>query len=116
MSEPFWTEDFCGAITVCDAEGIILQMNEKAAASFAGEGGKNLIGSNVLDCHPEPARSNLKALLAEKRANVYTIQKKGVRKLVYQAPWYRGSEFGGLVEMVLELPEEMPHFNRDLPK
>ena len=38
------------AITVCDKEGKILQMNEKSQKTNHG----NLVGQNVFDCHPEP--------------------------------------------------------------
>ena len=37
-----------------------------------------------------------------------------VRKLIYQAPWYRDGVHAGLVELSLELPADMPHFVRDL--
>ena len=62
-----WAKEFPGGITVCDAAGIILEMNHRAAAAFAKEGGRELIGGNLLDCHPEPSRSKLRELLAAKR-------------------------------------------------
>ncbi len=108
-----WIKEFPGSITVCDCEGIILDMNERAAQSFAEQGGKQLIGSNMLNCHPEPARGKVKQLLETQRANVYTIEKNGIKKLVYQSPWYRNGQCGGFVELVLEIPVEMPHFIRD---
>ncbi len=112
MTDNAWVRQFPAAITVCDPAGLILEMNDRAAANHAADGGRALIGSNVLDCHPEPARSRLRTLLATRQANVYTIEKHGVKKLVYQQPWYRDGVYGGLVELVLELPDEMPHFVR----
>jgi hypothetical protein len=47
--------------------------------------------------------------------NVYTIQKGGVKKLIYQSPWFIGGNYAGFVELSLPIPEQMPHFNRDLP-
>jgi PAS domain-containing protein len=47
---PDWIEKFPGAITVCDTKGIILYMNDTAAEQFAKDGGRDLIGQNVLDC------------------------------------------------------------------
>lgn len=44
--------------------------------------------------------------------DIYTIEKQGRRKLVYQTPWYEAGAVAGLVEVVLELPAEMPHFVR----
>jgi len=33
--------------------------------------------------------------------------------IIYQAPWFHDGIFGGLVELSLEIPSEMPHFIRD---
>jgi hypothetical protein len=44
---------------------------------------------------------------------VYTIEKNGVRKLIFQAPWFQDGKYAGLVELALEIPAEMPHFVRD---
>jgi PAS domain S-box-containing protein len=107
-----WTKSFPGAITLCDTEGIILDMNERSQQMLGKEGGASLIGTDVLDCHPEPSRSKLRSMLSEQQANVYTIEKQGQKKLVYQAPWYQDGEYAGFVEIVLELPSEMPHFVR----
>lgn len=107
-----WAEQFNASITVCDTQGIIIYMNQQAVATFAKDGGANLIGRNLLDCHPEPARSKLVDLLENPRINVYTIEKKGQRKMIYQSPWYESQKFSGLVEISLPLPAEVPHFIR----
>ena len=107
-----WVKEFPGSITVCDAEGIILDMNDKSIKTFESQGGAELIGTQLLDCHPEPARTKLAELLAARRRNVYTIEKNGVRKLIYQSPWYENGEYRGLIELSLEIPVEMPHFVR----
>jgi transcriptional regulator with PAS, ATPase and Fis domain len=112
MSEHSWVGEFPGAITVCDVDGIILEMNDQAANGYAKDGGRALIGKNMLDCHPEPARTKTKRLLESKQKNVYTIEKKGVKKLIYQSPWYRDGKFAGLVELSLEIPFTLPHFVR----
>ncbi len=112
MSDPEWTREFPGAITVCDCAGVILAMNDRSAKTFASDGGRALVGRSVLDCHPEPARAKLAALLASGETNAYTIEKNGVRKLIFQAPWFRGGERAGLVELALEIPAELPHFVR----
>ena len=39
-------------------------------------------------------------------------EKNGVKKLIYQTPWYENGEFMGLVEFSLEIPFEMPHYIR----
>jgi len=115
VDAPSWTEEFPAAITVCDAEGRILTMNAAAAEVFAEDGGLKLIGRNVLDCHPEPARSKLRDMLSAGRRNVYTIRKNGKKKLIYQSPWYENGRYAGFVELSLLLPEPLPHFERDAP-
>ena len=104
--------DFPGAITVCDLDGIILALNNEALETFAADGGAALLGTNVLDCHPEPSRSKLKKIMAEGRTNVYTIEKKGVKKLIYQSPWTENKTIRGFFELSLVIPDAMPHFLR----
>ena len=111
--ENAWVKEFPGAVTVCDAQGIILEMNDKAEETFAEDGGRALIGQNVLDCHPEPSRSQLRDMLAEGKPNIYTIEKNGVKKLIYQTPWYADGKYAGFIELSLEIPFEMSHFVRD---
>ena len=100
------------SITVCDADGIILDMNKKACETFAKDGGEKLIGKNVLDCHPETARSKLKEMLKTRLVNCYTTEKNGAKKLVYQTPWYKDDKYMGFVEFIIELPLDMPNFIR----
>ena len=113
MSQQSWVQEFAGAITVCDPDGIILEMNDTAVRTFQGQGGATLIGTNMLDCHPEPARTKTRELLDSRRTNVYTIEKRGQKKLIYQAPWYQDGQYRGFIELSLELPAEMPHFIRE---
>ena len=107
-----WVREFPGAVFVCDKEGVLLEMNDRAARSCQENGGRKLIGTNVLDCHAEPAQTKIKEMLEKQKANVYTIEKAGVKKLIYQAPWYQKGKFAGIVELSLEIPFEMPHFIR----
>ncbi len=113
MAEHEWPQEFPGSITVCDSKGVIVEMNDQSARVFAEQGGKRLIGTNLLDCHPEPARAKVAALLESRQTNVYTIEKRGVKKLIYQSPWYRSGQYAGLVELSLEIPSAMPHFVRE---
>ena len=113
MANHSWVQEFPGSITVCDATGIILEMNDRAVKTFQDQGGEKLIGTNMLDCHPEPARTKTQQLLETRQPNVYTIEKGGVKKLIYQTPWFRGGRYSGFVELSLEIPAEMPHFIRD---
>lgn len=108
MNQHPWPTEFPGGITVCDREGIVVFMNQRSIETF----GKNLVGKSLLDCHPGAARAKLLAQLKEPQANAYTIEKKGQKKLIYQSPWFENGEFGGLVELSLIVPAEMPHFVR----
>jgi len=107
-----WLKEFPAAITVCDPDGIILEMNDKAAKTFESDGGYALLGANMLDCHPPRARKICEEMMATQRRNVYTIEKNGVKKLIYQSPWYQNGEYAGFVELSLEIPFELPHFIR----
>jgi transcriptional regulator with PAS, ATPase and Fis domain len=107
-----WIKGSSVAMTVCDRDGIIIEMNDKSAEIFQKDGGRELMGRNLLDCHPEPSRSKLVEMLSKPVVNAYTIEKNGVKKLIYQTPWFNEGEFAGIVEFSLEIPFDMPHFVR----
>ena len=107
-----WTDEFSGAITVCDRSGIVVYMNELSKKIFAKDGDSDLIGKSLIDCHPEPARTLLKKMLNEPFSNSYTIEKKGIRKMIHQTPWMENGEFKGVVELSFEIPMEMAHHKR----
>jgi hypothetical protein len=97
------------AVTVCAKDGTILDMNEKSRKTFLKPGREELIGQNVLDCHPEPARTLLEDMLKNPRSNIYTVEKEGVKKLIFQTPWYDGEEYAGFMELSIVLPENIPN-------
>ncbi len=104
--------NFPPRLRFANSAGVLLEMNDRAARTLEKDGGRALIGKNILDCHPEPARSKTQAMLANHEKNVYTIEKDGVKKLIFQSPWYRNGSYAGLVEISLEIPFELPHFVR----
>jgi hypothetical protein len=108
-----WVNEFPASISVAGVDGCILAMNQAAAATFQSFGGMALVGQNLLDCHPEPSRTMLSQLMESRETHVYTIEKQGVRKLIYQAPWYRNGQYAGFLEIALPIPASLPHFNRD---
>ena len=111
-----WVEEFPCAVTVCDSAGTITELNKVAQEMFAEDGGIALIGPNLLDCHPPRAQALVRELLSTGQANIYTIRKNGLRKLIVQSPWYRGGVYSGIVELSIPLPEIVPHFDRDTPE
>ena len=113
MMDRDWANEIAYAITVCDVQGIILYMNEKSKMTFSKDGGENLIGTNLFDCHTPASQSKIQALLDTRSSNVYTIQKNGKKKMIIQTPWFENNEIQGLVEFSVELPANIPHFERD---
>ncbi len=108
-----WAMQFPGAVTVCDGDLTIIYMNEKAMAAFGDSGGEGLLGKNLADCHLPRSMDIVKRILDTGEPNIYTIEKKGQKKMIYQAPWRKGGVIAGLVELSMEIPEAMPHFIRD---
>ncbi len=112
LPEHAWIEELPAAVTVTDAQGVIVAMNARARETFAAEGGGALVGRSVFDCHPEPARRKTETLYAGRAPNHYTIRKGGVKKVIHQLPWYAGGAFAGYVEISIVVPEVMEHFDR----
>lgn len=107
-----WTDGFDGAITVCDREGIIVYMNDFSIKQFEKYGGEKLMGTNLLHCHPEPSKTQLKKMLEAPIENMYTTEKNGIKKIIRQTPWMLNGEFVGVVEISFVLDNEMPNHLR----
>ena len=107
---PDWARAVGCAVTVCDADGTILYMNDLSRETFARHG--DIIGHNLYDYHPERAQKMIRHMLSTGETNAYTILKNGRKKLIYQTPWRRDGEIAGLVEISIPLPEDMPHYVR----
>lgn len=106
-----WAEGVNCAVTVCDKEGVILYMNKKSRETFAAHG--PLVGKNLFECHSEPSRQKIRHMLATGEGNAYTIEKQGLRKMIYQTPWRDANGcIGGMVELSMVIPAEMPHYIR----
>lgn len=107
---PDWAMQMNCAITVCDADGVILYMNEKARETFAAHG--DLIGKNLMNCHKQSSKDKIHEMLTTGNSNAYTISKGGLRKMIYQSPWRKDGKIAGMVEISMIIPEEMPHYVR----
>jgi DUF438 domain-containing protein len=107
-----WVKEFPASITVCDIEGVILYMNDLAIEVFKDDGGVSLIGTNLLECHPEPSRTKLKNMLKSGMTNTYSTLKNDKKKIIHQAPWFINNEYKGFVEIAFEVPLEIPTFIR----
>jgi transcriptional regulator with PAS, ATPase and Fis domain len=107
-----WIHSLDAAVTICDKKGIIVYMNRKSIVSFEKEGGRRLIGTNLLDCHPGESRNILEEMLKTHKENIYSIEKNGIKKIIVQKPVYEHDSFAGFMEISIILPEEMPHHIR----
>lgn len=103
--------DFLGginvSITVSDSEGNVVYQNDSSVNVNGDVRGRNMMG-----CHSERSQQIIRHLLEGAATNVYTISKKGKKKLIYQTPWYEDGIVKGLVEFSMVIPEEMPHYDR----
>lgn len=107
-----WQNNFSAAITICNKEGIITYMNDKAAAMFAGNGGYDLIRKSLFECHKAPSNEKIFEIMQTRKPHIYTTEKQGTKRLFYQAPHIENSEVLGIVDLAMEIPFEMPHFIR----
>lgn len=107
-----WAEEFNGSITVCNLEGIIVFMNGKSIEQFEKYGGESLMGTNLLDCHPEPSKSMLKKMLEKPVSNMYTTEWEGIKRIIYQTPWKEKNIFRGVIELSFQLDNNMPNHVR----
>jgi hypothetical protein len=109
MNKHEWVKEFPVAFDVCDKNGILLELNDKAINFFEKYGGEKLIGTNIIKCHDEPSKSKFKEMLKNPTVNCYTLESNGIKKLIYQASWYKDNVYMGYAEIILEIPFEMPH-------
>lgn len=109
-----WMKEIGCAVTICDTEGVILYMNDKARATFASHG--ELVGTNLMGCHSERSRQMIRHMLETGVTNTYTVKKRGITKLIYQTPWRRDGRIAGMVEISIPLPSSMPHYDRDVER
>ena len=98
------------AITISAKDGEILYQNDSSI-----EVNGDARGRDLMKCHNERSQQIIRHLLDDAATNVYTISKKGKKKLIYQTPWYEDDAkqiVGGLIEFSIILPEDMPHYDR----
>ena len=108
-----WRMEAGIAITVCDLEGKIVEMNQESIHSFAKYGGEALLGQNLLDCHFGKAREKLESMLLNPTTNTYMIRREKGSRLIHQFPWIRDGKPAGLVEFGFPVPEPIPGSRKD---
>lgn len=97
-------ENVAVSMTVCDTSGRVVYQNNKAVEALG-----DARGANLEECHKAASWEKICEMIAQGTTNAYTIEKRGVRKLIYQTPWYEDGKVAGLVEYSIVLPSDMPH-------
>lgn len=114
MKQTFdYLENVAFSATVCDKDGIVVYQN---ALSIKREG--NAIGRNLFNCHKPESNEIIRRMLQTGVSNTYQIIRHGHHRMIQQTPWYEepGGEVAGLVEIVFDLPDDYPTFDRDKTK
>lgn len=107
-----WAEGTHCAITVSDLEGKVIFMNERSRATFDKDG-RTMLGQNMMPCHSPKSQEKIRHMIATDTVNCYTIDKQGVKKMIYQTPWHDSDgNVRGMVEISMVIPQEMPHYVR----
>jgi PAS domain-containing protein len=92
---------------VCDRRFRLTYMNRRAERLTRKYGGRRLLGTDLLGCHPPEAQIRLKRILASGRSSV-RIQRKGrTAFLTWDSVWTRNGRIGGLVEVHMRLPNRV---------
>jgi transcriptional regulator with PAS, ATPase and Fis domain len=107
MKNKQWMDTLDASITVCGQDGEIIYMNETSAIHYQKDGGRTLMGKNLLACHPGDSQEVVRKMLQAPVINLYITDKNGQSTLVYQAPWFRKGKHAGIVEMLIPLPEKL---------
>ena len=76
------------AVVICDLKHTIVYMNPSAIKRYAKKGGKNLIGSSLLDCHNEKSGIMINKVISwfnesADHNKVYTFYNEKENKDVY---------------------------------
>lgn len=106
-----YLENVAFAACVCDREGVVLYQNER---SIKRDG--QVVGKNLYDCHNPHSCQMIRHMIQTGQSNSYQIIRHGKKRLLHQTPWYevQGGEVSGLIELSIDIPDDMPVFNRDL--
>ena len=51
-------------------------------------------------------------MLHSQKAETYIVERKGRKRLIHQAPWYKNKEFAGLMETIIDLADDIEERKR----
>ena len=75
-----------------------------------------LLGRIVFDCHSSASREKIADLITNWEIYCYTMERIGIKKLIYQTPWYQDGKACGLVENKKPLLSAIIQINNGLLK
>lgn len=67
------------SIVICDVDGIIVYMNNRAEKNFESKGGYNLIGKSLFECHNERSSKIIKELISQKKSIHIQSKRKALK-------------------------------------
>ena len=108
-----WTREFPGAVTVCDRHGVITQMNEKSAKAFEADGGRALLGTNLLAATRSRPAARWPTCSRIRASTPTRLRSAACGSSSTRHPGIATASIQGLVELSLEIPVSMPHFVRE---
>ncbi len=109
---PDYFNEIENPVTICDAVGKMLYMNQKSIETFEDSGGMKLMGSNIYACHSGDSYNKLNQIMTAQKSNTYYIIKNGVKKLVQQIPWFTKQKFSGFIEISIPINTSIQTFER----
>ena len=99
-------EGLRAAVTIADQDFQIRFMNDRAIEFYAEDGGAELVGRNLLDCHRDEHKPVIRAAYARYRAGDltptrYHAQKEdGALESVVHIPLMVEGQFRGIAELI----------------
>lgn len=105
---PAWITTLDCNVTVCNTACELIYMNEKAEKMY----GSDILGKSLRDCHTDASWAKMEHIIATGESNSYTIEKRGVKKMIHQLPYYQNGKVAGIVELSVVIPFDAPHYIR----
>ncbi len=93
-------------VTVADEEGRIIFLNDRAVAHYGAHGGKQLVGTNLYDCHNPGSQAKIRELYSRYRAGDLTPTRyhknKGdsIAQSIVYIPIVYEEQFRGVAELM----------------
>lgn len=94
------------AVTIADQDFEISFMNDRAAAFYAEDGGLELIGRNLLDCHRDEHKRVIRAAYTRYRSGdltptrYHTQKEGGALESIVHIPLMVEGQFRGVAELI----------------